>query len=99
VKTQKSEAPFYSLAVRKAAMISLAAPLVAVFAVMLLHHKGIFDIEAFGLPENYLYYGGFAVLLVGVVVIVVVWRCPGCGSYLGKNTSPARCAHCGARFQ
>src|SRR5437868_2016364 len=93
------DSPKFSLAIRKAVMIALAVPILTVFAVMLLHYKGLLNVEEFGLPENYLYGGGFAMILVGVIPIFIIWRCPGCGSYLGRETSPKECQRCGARFR
>jgi hypothetical protein len=40
--------------------VLLAAPLVVVLVVMLLHHKAFINVEDFGIPENYLYFGGLA---------------------------------------
>jgi hypothetical protein len=90
--------PVYSLAVRKTVMFALAAPLIAVFLVMILHHKAFINIEDYGIPENYLYFGGLGLILVGAIPIFVVWRCPGCGKYLGRNASPSNCPGCGAQF-
>jgi hypothetical protein len=93
------DSPVYSLAGRRIAVILLAIPLIAVFVVMVLHHKAHINIEDFGIPENWLYYGGLAVVLIGVIPIFAIWRCPGCGKYLGKKAKPPNCAHCGARFE
>lgn len=47
-------------------------------------------------------------VLVGAVAMIVNWRCPRCGKYLGRVTSTttlalpdaglSRCPHCGARL-
>jgi rubrerythrin len=70
-----------------------------VFIVMILHHKGFIDIESIGIPENYLYYGGLALILLGIAPLFLVWRCPGCGAHLGKKPSPEKCDNCGAIFR
>jgi hypothetical protein len=100
MKTPSSDnEPVYSLATRKAIVVLLALPILVIFTVMLLHHKAIINVENLGIPENYLYFGGLAVILAGVIPIVVAWRCPNCRSYLGKEFNPRSCPHCGARFQ
>jgi hypothetical protein len=91
--------PVYSLTVRRIAVIILAAPLIAVFFVMILHRKAHINIEEYGISENWLYYGGLAVVLIGVIPIFAIWRCPGCGKYLGKKAKPPPCTRCGARFE
>ncbi len=89
----------YSLAVRKACVIVLAIPLCAVFLVMVLHHKAWINIEDYGIPENFLYYGGLGIILVGFLPIFAIWRCPACRSYLGRGVSPDSCPKCGVRFK
>ena len=77
------------------------APLVVgavAFTAILLQYKGFVDVADYGLPENYLYIGGFALIFFAVLPILVVWRCPGCGAYLGRELSPARCPSCKGRF-
>jgi hypothetical protein len=79
-------------------MFACAVPAIASLVAVLVHHKGLVDVEKFGLPESYLYIGGLSVFLVALVALLVVWRCPGCGSYLGREANPATCRKCGARF-
>ena len=90
--------PLYPLALRKALMVACAVPAITAFAAVLIHHKGLVDVEQFGIPENYLYIGGLSVFLVALVALLFVWRCPGCGAYLGREASPTTCRSCGARF-
>ena len=92
------DSPVYPLGLRKALMITCAVPAITAFVAVLVHHKGLVDVGKFGIPENYLYIGGLSVFLVALVALLVVWRCPGCGSYLGREANPATCRKCGARF-
>ena len=93
------DAPVYPLGLRKALMIACAVPAIAAFVAVLVHHKGLVDVEQFGIPENYLYIGGLSVFLVALVALLVVWRCPGCGAYLGRDANPPGCPKCGAKFR
>jgi hypothetical protein len=90
--------PVYRLGVRKALMFACAVPAIASFVAVLVHHKGLVDVEQFGLPESYLYIGGLSVFVVALVALLVVWRCPACGAYLGREANPATCRKCAARF-
>ena len=83
----------------KALMIAFGVLLIAGFIPVLLQYKGLIDAQSFGVPENYLYVGGFAAAFLGLIAIFVVWRCPGCGAYLGKKGNPAQCPSCGAEFR
>jgi hypothetical protein len=94
-----SDPPVYSLAFRKALRLVVLILIAVIFIVMLLHHKGFIDIEEFGIPENYLYYGGLGVILLGIVPAFFIWRCPGCGAYLGRKANPVRCNSCEAEFR
>ena len=80
-------------------VIALIVPVVVAFTALLLQYKGLLNVEDFGLPENYLYIGTFAVVFLGLIVVVVIWRCPGCWAYLGKELNPAQCPSCRARFR
>jgi len=93
------DAPVYSLAHRKTAMIGFGVPLVAGIALVLLQYKGLINVEHFGLHENYAYVGGLAAAFVGLISIFVVWRCPCCWAYLGKEGNPSQCPGCGAKFR
>jgi hypothetical protein len=88
-----------SLFVRKAGMFFLGVPLVAAFALVLLQYKGIIDLEGTGISENNLFLGGFGVVFAALAGIFAVWRCPGCGAYLGKEANPSHCPRCHARFR
>src|SRR5262245_23861575 len=92
------DSPVYPLALRKALMIVCAVPAITAFVAVLVHHKGLVDVGQLGLSESYLYIGGLSVFLVALVALLVVWRCPGCGAYLGREASPTTCRSCGARF-
>jgi rubrerythrin len=94
-----SDAPVHSLAARKILVVVLGIPAAAAFTALLLQYKGLVDVEAFGLPENYLYVAAFAVIVLAIVAIVIIWRCPGCRTYLGREFNPARCPSCGAQFR
>jgi hypothetical protein len=97
-KSATDPVPVHSLASRKMIVVALAVPAIAAFTVMLLDYREIINVTTFGLPENYLYIGGIVVILLALIPIVAVWRCPGCGTYLGKNTNPKSCSGCGAQF-
>jgi hypothetical protein len=96
--SKSSDTPVYSITVRKTLMIVFAALCFAGFVPVLLQYKGLIDVESIGIPENYFYIGGFAAALGGMIPIFIVWRCPGCGAYLGREASPTTCRSCGARF-
>src|SRR5436190_2171291 len=93
------DGPVYSLSIRKALRVIVLVPLLAVFLVVLLHHKALINIEAFGIPENYAYFGFLGAALLAFLTAYFIWRCPGCGAYLGKKPSPERCDSCGAKFR
>jgi hypothetical protein len=100
VKTPPSpNTPIYPLGLRVAAKVLLAIPAVAGFTVMLAHHKGLIDIEQYGVPEAYLYGGTLVVIFGALGLSFLFWRCPGCRAYLGKSFSPTSCPKCGAKFQ
>ena len=46
------DSPVYPLALRKALMIACAVPAITAFVAVLVHHKGLVDVEQFGIPEN-----------------------------------------------
>jgi hypothetical protein len=93
------DGPTHSLATRKVVVLALVVPIAVAFTAILLQYKGFLDVADYGLAENYLYIVGFTVIFLAVLPILVVWRCPGCGAYLGRGLSPARCPSCQARFQ
>jgi hypothetical protein len=98
--TTPSDPPFYSLSIRKALRLIVLIPIFAMLIVMILHHKAIINLEEIlGIPENYLYFGFLAAVLLGVPAALLIWRCPGCGAWLGKKANPARCDSCGVEFR
>jgi len=74
-------------------------PAITAFVAVLVHHKGLVDVEQFGIPENYLYIGGLGLFLVALLLLLIVWRCPGCGAYLGRDFNPPGCPKCRATFR
>jgi hypothetical protein len=98
-RTAMTTPPEFSITARKMTRIALLAVMVPIFLVMALHHKAFINVEEFGIPENYLYYGGLALVLVGVAVNFAIWRCPGCQTYLGNKAVPTSCIACGAEFR
>ncbi len=94
-----SAGPVHSLRSRKIVVVALGVPVVVAFTALLLQYRGLINVEGFGLPENYLYIGAFAVILLGIIPVFVVWRCPACRAYLGREINPARCPACGANFR
>ncbi len=100
MKTTPPDRPVYSLRVRKALRLLVMIPLLVVFVAVLLHHKGFVDLaEILGVPENSLYYGLLGMTLLALMSAFFVWKCPGCGSHLGKKPNPVRCDFCGAEFR
>ena len=91
--------PIYSLAFRKGLRVLVLIPVLAIVIVLLLHHKAFINIEDFGIPENYLYYGGLGLVVLAALSAFLIWRCPGCGAHLGKQANPERCNSCGAEFR
>jgi hypothetical protein len=96
--TRRPDEPPHSLALRKAAVIALGVPAVAALVVILLHHKGLVNVEDFGLGVDHMHYGGFGTIAVCLAAIIALWRCPRCRGYLGREFSPPRCPSCGADF-
>ena len=80
-------------------MVACGALFFAGFLPVVSQYKGLIDIEAFGVPENYLYVAGFAATFLGLALIFLEWRCPGCGAYLGRSFSPEQCPRCGANLR
>ena len=93
------DAPVYPLGHRKALMLACAVPAITAFVAVLVHHKGLVDVEQFGIPENYLYFGSLGVALLALPAALLVWRCPGCGAWLGNKPNPDCCKSCGAEFR
>jgi hypothetical protein len=94
-----SDDAVHSIATRKVVVMALVVPVVVAFTALLLQYKGFIDVSEFGLAENYLYIGAFGVIFLALIPMLVVWRCPGCRAYLGRDINPARCPSCGARFR
>ena len=95
-----ADTPVHSLSARKALRLVVSIPLLTVFVAILLHHKGIVNLEEIlGIPEAYLYYGFLGVAILALVSLFCIWKCPGCGAYLGKQTNPTRCSSCEAVFR
>lgn len=38
---------------------------------------------------------GLLLLVAGLAVQLIFWRCPSCGRYLGRSSGIAYCPHCG----
>jgi ABC-type nickel/cobalt efflux system permease component RcnA len=93
------EAPVRSLALRRALMVAFLCLLLAGFVPMLLLYQGLINAEALSVSDSFLYVGSIGASIVGLIMIFVVWRCPGCGAYLGKHFTPPMCAACGTRFR
>jgi hypothetical protein len=94
------DGPVYSLKIRKAIRLVVMIPILVVLIIMILHHKGFINLEEIlGIPENYLYFGFLGVALLGIPAALLVWRCPGCGAWLGKKANPVCCNSCGAEFR
>jgi hypothetical protein len=98
--TPPPDPPVYSLSVRKALRLVVMIPLLTILILMVLHHKAIINLEEIlGIPENYLYIGFVALAVASIVPAFLIWKCPGCGAYLGRQANPTRCASCGAEFR
>jgi hypothetical protein len=93
------DAPVRPLALRKALMVAFACVALAGFVPLLLLYNGLIDAEGLGVPESFLYAGSIGATVLGLIMIFVVWRCPGCGAYLGRDFKPPTCAACGTRFR
>jgi hypothetical protein len=87
-----------SISGRRRILWLLAVPTVAAFAVALIVWK-FPDVNVWQIPEGPLFLACFAVLLAGLAAIFLTWRCPVCGSYLGRDPRPATCAKCGVFFE
>ncbi len=100
MNTTPPDGPVYSLRTRKALRLIVMIPLLVVFVAVLLHHKGFVDLAGIlDVPESYLYYGVLGMTLLALVSAFFVWKCPCCGSHLGKKPNPVRCDSCGAEFR
>jgi hypothetical protein len=97
--TNESKPPaIVPLSPRRRVLFLLAAPTIAAFAVALLVWK-IPDVNVWEIPETPLFITCFAVTFAGMAAIFLCWRCPVCGSYLGRDAHPPLCAKCGVYFE
>jgi hypothetical protein len=95
---QPQDLPVHSLTLRKVELVICGILIIVPLMITALHHRAYINIEQFGLPENYLYYGSFGLIIIGGVLLRIFWRCPECGAPLGKEFSPAQCPACSAKF-
>jgi hypothetical protein len=86
------------LSPRRRIMYLLAVPTGAAFIFLLLVWK-FPDLNVWNIPEGPLFASCFAVTFVGMGAIFLCWRCPVCGSYLGRDAHPPMCAKCGVYFE
>ena len=84
---------------RKIVVVVCAIPAIAAFTAILLNYKGLIDVADFGLPDAPFYIGAFVTCVVAILPILLIWRCPACRTYLGREFDPERCPVCGARFR
>jgi hypothetical protein len=86
------------LSPRRRIMYLLAVPTGAAIIVALLVWK-FPELNFWGIPEMPLFITCFVVAFAGLAAIFLCWRCPVCGSYLGRDAHPAMCAKCGVYFE
>jgi hypothetical protein len=87
-----------SIAGRRRVMWLFAVPAIAAFAAAFLVWK-FPDANVWDIPEAPFFIVCLAVILAGVAAIFVTWRCPVCGSYLGRDPYLPSCAKCGVFFE
>jgi hypothetical protein len=87
-----------SLGGRRRVLWLLAVPTITAFAVALIVWK-FPDANVWQVPEGPLFLTCFGVTFAGLAAIFLTWRCPVCGSYLGRDAHPPMCAKCGVFFE
>jgi hypothetical protein len=94
---EPNAAKVVSLRARKLILWSLLPPLLVglVGAILVWKFPGLNPSE---IPDTTLVWSGLALAGVCLVAVFLVWRCPECRGYLGREGNPERCPHCGVRF-
>jgi hypothetical protein len=83
---------------RKVVLWVFAAPAIGAFLVVLLVWK-FPALNVLQIPEAILFGVGSAVFVSCLVAVLVLWRCPRCRAYLGRESNPDRCPRCGVNFR
>jgi hypothetical protein len=86
------------LSPRRRIMYLFIGPTLAAILVFLLVWK-IPDVNVWDIPELPLFLTLGAVIFGGLAAVILCWRCPVCGSYLGRDAHPPMCAKCGVYFE
>lgn len=92
--SEKQKAEFRARFIRKQRyQVACLVPLAGAVALVVMGSPFVPDIGVNAVITIAL--GAVVLVLSGVGCSWLVWRCPACGRYLGRNLSPKLCPHCG----
>jgi hypothetical protein len=87
-----------SVQLRKVGVIVLGVPACILFIVLVLQYKGLIEVENHGITESTFFIVGFGLVFLLLGLVFLVWRCPACRGYLGKEFNHSACPHCQVPF-
>jgi hypothetical protein len=87
-----------SIGMRKTVVAVAGVPTVIAFVLILLQYKDFIEVETFGIPETPFYVVCFSVCAAFFLLAILTWRCPACGTYLGREFGVSHCPGCGVPF-
>lgn len=83
---------------RKKRQLMLAIPLIpCIFMVVLMGDNEAQILES--ITNFQLLIGALVIIVIGLILSMINWRCPSCKSYLGKRMNPQFCSNCGVELR